>query len=448
MSSLQSTGNAPAQRVPAWKRLGLKLKAESESEDQSSQSRNATLQRPAAPLVPNHHWENSAGPIDTNAKRKSSSVPALDRSAKKAKRDVPQSQPAPTQTPKKAKSVSFAADSTQAAGSPAAPNGTQLSTKQKQPPLKKTVPAPAKPPKKQAPVNLEPALAYLRQWHTSKDTWKFNKNHQTRLLEQVFADETTIPAADIHIFYEYIRGLKGAVRTRLRQLASGTKAQDMEQGPEGFPASSKEMAERKQREYQEVIAAFLGQPRMPGKRRFEEVDYVLRTADMEMQRRVVKRMRCEMVLDELSDSESEAGSAITTATTISTTSTEDVSSAAGDLEYGTNGIATNGLENGLRLRLNDDPQQRVKRRRKVRTAVVDEETSSESGSSSDSESDSDAASSSSGSSSSSSSDESDDDEAIHPPGPGNDVETSSSSSSSSSEDSDSDSDDEDEDEDE
>ncbi|KAI6082586.1 hypothetical protein F4821DRAFT_246816 [Hypoxylon rubiginosum] len=420
MSSFQSPGNAPAQRIPAWKRLGLKLKGASEE-----QSQNATLSpSTAAPLVPNHHRENPTGPIDTNAKRKSSGVPALDRSAKKAKTDVPQSQTTPIRTPKRAKSVSFAADPTQGAGSQAATNGTQPSTKKK-PRTKKSVPAPAKSVKKQASVNLEPALQYLRQWHTSKDTWKFNKNHQTRLLEQVFADETTIPAADIHIFYEYIRGLQGGVRTRLKQLAAGTKTQDMEQGTEGFSASNKETAERKQREYQEVIAAFLAQPRTPGKRRFEEVDYVLRTSDMDMQRRVVKRMRCEMVLDELSDSETE---------TASTTSTEIASSAAGDLENGTNGVVTD----QLRLSLNDAPLQRAKRKRKVRTAVVDDETSSESDSSSSSDGESDAASSSSDSSSSDDSD----DEAVQPPSLVNDAESSSSSSSSSEEsDSESDSDD-------
>ncbi|KAI1778183.1 hypothetical protein F4818DRAFT_288999 [Hypoxylon cercidicola] len=429
MSSFQSPGNAPAQRIPAWKRLGLKLKATSEE-----QSQNATLHpSTAAPLVPNHRRENPAGPIDTT-KRKSSGVPALDRSAKKAKRDVPQSQTTPIRTSKK---VSFAVDSNQGAGSPAATNGTQSSTKQKPPSTKKTVPASAKPVKKQGPVNLEPALAYLRQWYNSKDTWKFNKNHQTRLLEQVFADETTIPAADIHIFYEYIRGLKGGVRTRLKELASGTKAQDMEQGSEGFSASGKEMAERKQKEYQEVIAAFLGQPRTPGKRRFEEVDYVLRTSDMDMQRRVVKRMRCEMVLDELSDSETETES--TTTTTTTTTSTENGSSTAGEFENGTNGVATDGAEDVLRLRLNDGPQQRLKRKRKVRTAIVDEETSSESdSSSSDSESDSDADSSSD----SSSSDESDD-EVVQPQLRANEDETSSSSSSSESDASDDEESDED-----
>ncbi|KAI1400071.1 hypothetical protein F4819DRAFT_462862 [Hypoxylon fuscum] len=426
MSSHFSVGDAPAQRLPAWKRLGLKLKPAS---DEAATLPTST----AAPSVPNHHRENPTGPGSTNAKRKSSGVPALDHSAKKAKRDAAQNQFASThQTPKKQKSVSFAADSSQDAGSPATANRTQPSKRKKQTPTKKSAPAPAKQPlKKQAPVNLEPALAYLRQWHTSKDTWKFNKNNQTKLLEQVFADNDTIPAADIHVFYQYIQGLKGAVRTRLKELASGIKAEDMEQGPGGFPASSKEMAERKQKEYLEVIAAFLGQPRTPGKRRFEEVDYVLRTSDMEMQRRVVKRMRCEMVLDELSDSETETEVASTT--TATTSSTEKGDTAVDSEDDAMSETATDGAEGVKRLRLNDGPLQRVKRKRKTRTAVVDDETSSESDSDSD-ESDSDAGSSSSGSSSSDDSD----DETLEPQLRAED-ETSSSSSSSSDEASDSDS---------
>ncbi|KAI1380732.1 hypothetical protein F4677DRAFT_404461 [Hypoxylon crocopeplum] len=420
MSSILSTGNAPAQRVPAWKRLGLKLKPASEE-----QSQNATLHTStAAPLVPNHRRENPPGPVNTNAKRKSSGVPALDHSAKKPKRDLSHNQIASTQTPKRVKSVSFASESTQQAGTPTT-NGTQIANKQKSAPTKKATPDSAKPLKRQAPVNLEPALAYLRQWHTSKDTWKFNKNHQTKLLEQVFADETTIPAADIHIFYDYIRGLKGAVRSRLKELASGTKAQDMEQGSEAFSASKKEMAERKQKEYQDVIARFLDQPRIPGKRRFDEADYVLRTSDIELQRRVVKRMRCETVLDELSDSEETETASRTTATT---GSTEKGSSTVGDENATSEGV-TSEAEGVQRLRLNDGPQQRVKRKRKVRTAIVDEESSSDSDSDSESESASDSAPGLDSSDSSSSSEDSED-EVVQPQLRLNEDDTSSSSSSS------------------
>lgn len=423
--------------------MGLKLKPVSDEQGQ-----NATLPTSsAAAPVPNHSRENPTGPVNGNSKRKSSGVPALDHSAKKTKRDASQSQIPSTQTPKKAKSVSFAAEATQEAGSAATTNGTQVRNKQKSiqsTPVQKAIPTSATPVKKQAPVNLEPALAYLRQWDASKDTWKFNKNHQTKLLEQVFADEFTIPAADIHIFYEYIRGLKGAVRTRLKELASGIKAQDMEQGSGGFPGSKKDLAERKQKEYEAVIAAFLSQPRITGKRRFDEVNYVLRTSDIEMQRRVVKRMRCENVLDELSDSESTETASTSTTTTTST----GKESSAGDSEHAVSEGALSEAEGVQRLRLNDGPQQRVKRKRKLRTAIVEEDTSSESESESESENESDSDSSSNSSSSGSSSSEESSDDIVQPQLRANEADTSSSSSSSSSAseaDSDSDSDDDDDD---
>ncbi|TGJ83469.1 hypothetical protein E0Z10_g5309 [Xylaria hypoxylon] len=410
MSSFHSTGDGPTQRVPAWKRLGLKLKPASEAQSHDA-PHHPTIATPVTSSVPNNRAH--LGSSTPNAKRRlSGGAPALDHSAKRARQDNWQDQTSSHQTPKKAKSVSFTADT-------AGPQSSvPVKTKQtKQVPTKGAITAaPPKPIKRSAPVNLEPALAYLRNWHTARESWKFNKNHQTKLLEQVFADadETTIPAVDINVFYEYIRGLQGGVRTRLRELANGVKAQDMEQGASGFAPSGKaEMAERKQKEYEEVIKTFLSQARTPEKRRFDEVEYVLRTTDMEMQRRVVKRMRADMVLDELSDTDESE----TTTTTTTTTSGESASTEKG------NNTETN--DDDQRLKLNDGQQQRAKRKRKLRTAAV-EDTSSES----ESEDESDSGTSSGESSSSSGSSDSDED------GDGGaraNEETSSSSSSSSSE---------------
>ncbi|KAI1633005.1 hypothetical protein F4809DRAFT_652900 [Biscogniauxia mediterranea] len=419
-SSILSSGNAPAQRVPAWKRLGLKLKPASEEQGQHI-------------AAPHSDTTSTSAPARVRgAKRKSLGAPALEQSAKRAKQDNSHG-PSSVQAPKKpkAKSVSFAADAAETRP-PARANGTRPTNKQSKPSPKKAV-APSPKPIKHAPVNLEPALAYLRLWHTSREAWKFNKNHQTRLLEQVFADETTIPAADISVFYEYISGLKGAVRTRLRELANGIKAQDLEQGPDGFPGAkegTKAMAEKKQAEYEAVIKGFLDKERTPEKRRFEEVEYVLRTTDMEMQRRVVKRMRAEMVLDELAGGEDAEA----------TTSAEKGGSSSKDAQQSASGhaaavaVAGEGPEGDKRLKLNDGSQQRVKRKRKVRTAAVEDDTSSESESDSESESESD---SSSGSGSSSSCDS--ENEAAAPSSARNGADSSSSSSSSSSESSESES---------
>ncbi|KAI1812924.1 hypothetical protein GGS20DRAFT_555811 [Poronia punctata] len=438
-SSFHSTGETPTQRVPAWKRLGLKLKPASEA-----QGHDATLPAGAPPSVPNS--QAHLGGSTPNAKRKASAgaAPALDHSAKRPRQqDTWQGQNTASshQTPRKAKSVSFTPDTT--GGKPPAaakPKSKKQKTTSSANDDAAATAAPAKPIiKRSAPVNLEPALAYLRTWHTARENWKFNKNHQTKLLEQVFAgaDETTIPAADIGIFYEYIRGLQGGVRARLRALANGIKTQDMEQGA----TAKTEMAERKQKEYEEVIRAFLGQPRTAGKRRFNEVDYVLRTTDMEMQRRVVKRMRAEMVLDELSETDESE-------TTVTTSASDGSGSGSTSTEKGDaidSARARSDVDEEARLSLNDGPPQRVKRRRKLRTAAVEDTSSSESESDSDSESESESKagnksdSDTSSSGSDSSSDESDDDEEPTR----RDDETSSSSSSSSSESDSSDESDED-----
>lgn len=392
-------------KVPAWKRLGLTLKSA------SSES---------------HADSNAAGPASlpvNGAKRKPSAALTSDNSNKKLRTDNSAAAASPAHTPKRPKSVSFASETQTQSGTPTA---TRANNK----PKKTSAPKPLKPQaKKQSNVNLQPSVDYLRQWHTARNQWKFNKNHQTKLLENVFADGATIPAVDINLFYEYIRDLKGHVRTRLRESAQELKNEDMDQGAQAFANSSKEAAQRKQREYEEVIAGFMREGRAPEKRRFEEVEFVLRTADMEMQRRVVKRMRAEMVIEELSDGEE---STTTTATTNTTTSTE--TGAESDSKGAQKGAAEDS-DGDKCLKLNDGSQQKVapKRTRKTRTAVVEESESS----SSDSDSDAD--------SSSSDEDSSDEEEGAATTADKDTVESSSSSSSSSSED-DSDSDEESDDE--
>lgn len=367
-----------AARVPAWKRLGLKLGGGGDQ---------ATTASPAS-SIPTPANSSSA------VKRKaSSSVPTPDQSAKKSKTGFQASSDSTTTPSKRAKTVSFASETTPSSSSATVPTGARFAPssaeqgpegkdiirnkpkqKQQPPAPKKSTAIAAAADKKLSsgpapPINLGPALEYLRKWHGSRDTWKFNKNHQTKLLEQVFAEETTIPAADIDIFYEYIRPLKGHVRQRLRELANGVITRDAETGVKGFPstmANNKKDAAKKQDEYERVVETFLAKERPApgqGKPRFQEVDYVLRTADMEMQRRVVKRMRAQVVLDELADGTDEAGGAAQAA------NGSEGSAAAGNA--GGDGLA-------IRASLNDGSQQRVKRKRKTRTAVVDEYDSSSS----------------------------------------------------------------------
>jgi hypothetical protein len=316
-------------------------------------------------------------------------------------------------SPSPRKTVSFTQDTKVPEDSKPSDGVKKAAKKPKEKKKKKPVETPTE------PFNLEPSLNYLRQWHTDRESWKFNKNHQTLLIKACF-DAGRIPAADVPTFLLYIRDLKGFVRTRLREEAAEIKKKDMEQGAAGFPqAKEKEVKESKQQLYEEVLSKLLqlGQqeedsgapPNGNGKRSFDETEFTARDdMDIDVKQRAIKRMRAEMVLQELSDSEestTSAASGVTTTTTSSSSQAETVEPVR-----------------EKRVKLNDGSQQLKRRRlRKSRTADI-----SDSESSSDSESDSD-----SSNSSSSSSDDEEDEEM--PLVNGLDGAESSSSSSSSSE---------------
>ena len=294
--------------------------------------------------------------------------------------------------------------------------------------------APKKAPETKADFSLEPALAYLRQWRTDRESWKFNKNHQTLLIKYLF-DAEKVPSSEIPIFYEYIRDLKGAVRTRLRETAQEIKKEDMEKGSAAFPSSTKDK-ETKQKEYQAAVQEFIQvqqqerQKRLQStqsanaKRSFDEAELVIRVATPEVKQRLLKRIRSEMVLDELSDSESTASTDTTMTTTSTTSSTAQKEATAGD-------------EPSAAAKSNDGSLQPAKRRRlrKVRTEIEDDESSDDSSSddeadSSDDDDDEKEKKGGDDSSSSSSSDD-DSDEEMDTPAGLDDNESSSSSSSSS-----------------
>ncbi|KAI9690750.1 MAG: hypothetical protein M1820_009847 [Bogoriella megaspora] len=67
--------------------------------------------------------------------------------------------------------------------------------------------------------NVPPYVRYVQQFHTARDTWKFNKNQQNNLLKHIFnlyhVPETYEPAIEA-----YITGLQGAsIRSKLKKQA-------------------------------------------------------------------------------------------------------------------------------------------------------------------------------------------------------------------------------------
>lgn len=386
-----------APRVPAWKRLGLKLKPPTAASEPADGGTPAVGQR------------GSTQQKSHSNKRKLEAPPAAESSLefKKPRKDN-QAEDRNAQAKKKPKSVSFGDTPTKNGITPTATGGASKPTKEKK------SKGPAKKQKPPAPIDVKPALEYLSLWKSSRDSWKFNKNHQSSLIRHAF-DADGIPTADISTFYEYIRDLKGFVRTRLQETAMEIRTKDAAEPASAFPAGTKDL-DAKQVSYERLLTELLQTQQSGQKRkRFNEVDFIATSQDADVIiRRVVKRMRAEMVLDELSDGEQTDDSRTTQSSdTIATSDTNTAMATGSD----------------KRLRLNDGTG---KRRRKLRVNVDD---SSSSESESESENDSDT-------SSESSSDESEDEnEADAKSADGNESSSSESSSSSSSADG-SDSDDE------
>ncbi|KAK4040283.1 hypothetical protein C8A01DRAFT_35704 [Parachaetomium inaequale] len=414
--------------VPAWKRLGLKLKGPASGEAIPSPAGPNARAKPAA-QVPSAHQARVNGSPASSLKRKlpsSASTPnAASATPNKKPRRGDQSAADQGTPPSLRKSVSFADDTKASA---------KDKPEKKKAKKKKTTKASDAP---KTDFSLEPSLNYIRQWHTARASWKFNKNHQTLLIKYLF-DGDKVPSADIPIFYQYIRDLKGFVRTRLRETAAEIKQKDMDAGAGAFPAALKDK-ETKQKQYEETISRFLQdlhqhqqQRREPngsassknanGKRTLDEVEYVLRIATPEVKQRLLKRIRAELVVDELSDSEE------STATATSSTSSSSASTAA---------AAVDGTITTTATGRSDGSQQPAKRRRlrNVRTDIGDDDSSSSESESEESESEG----------SSSDSDESEDEMDVDvAPDAAAAAESSSSSSSSSEAESGSEDDDDDE----
>lgn len=404
-----------AQRVPAWKRLGLKLKGAASGESPApASSANATPTTSAQTLQ-----QPSPAPANVGLKRKQppyASTP-VSRAPEKRQRTEEVSS-----TPKK---VTFTEDTKTLADKPAQePKKAPKKLKEKKQKKVKAATEPA------APFDLEPSLVYLRQWSTDREAWKFNKNHQTLLIKYAF-DTGRIPAADVPIFLSYIQDLKGFVRTRLREEAAEIKKKDMADGAGYFShakektdkdtekaAKEKAAKESKQELYEEVLAKLLLQDgassafNSSGKRSFDETEFAAQEMDVDVKQRAIKRMRAELVLRELSEAEEST-------TTASSGASATYTSSSGEAKV------AEPLKEEKKVVNPKDGAQPLKRRRlrKSRTADISDDSSSESESDSDSDN----------------SDSSDGEEDEEMPLPNRAEAASSSSSSSSGSDDDSDS---------
>ena len=100
--------------------------------------------------------------------------------------------------------------------------------KPKKPKKKKIKAGPSQPLQPANNQTEHPALKYLTTYHTSRETWKFSKPHQNHLLRHLFS-LTHIPSSYDPGLLAYLRGLEGAsARSRIRQQALAIRTEDAE----------------------------------------------------------------------------------------------------------------------------------------------------------------------------------------------------------------------------
>jgi hypothetical protein len=407
MPSITSSSNPPVPRIPAWKRLGLKLKSDQLSTEQNAPSPVVPHSEVETPTVKRKRIAEAEETKPTKKVKKTDKIPL----ANAASTPIPIAGPITpmlnrqksvtftleTKTEdgdsmkqlfnawvaqQKARDPSFLANTSTRAFDASEPShveeqfDTTLGESERR--VKRVRKANKKGPKSfkitKSPniTSIRPFLAYLREYHDSRETWKFNKNHQNHLLKHIF-DVKTIPSEYAHLLYEYVRGLQGGVRTRLRDSAFAVKVKDQEDGVAGFPDSMGDK-DKRQREYDTALAEYVATVtayEVPSNMGYEE-GVLLGLSDAAMGSRMVKRLRAEQILAELA----QEGQGVVAETEIVTEA------------HGEDGDD----ESQKRLRMNDGSTEKLRRKRKQRTMMVDDSSSSEDSSDSESSSSDESAS--------------------------------------------------------
>jgi hypothetical protein len=205
--------NSQTPRVPAWKRLGLKLAHQDDSKkrklDDSSSDQtqsNMSLKRKKSVTFAQDVKDDDGSleeKIVTNFIEEQRGGPEQFTPREAARFTIPSSHPANLKPGKVTKSTE--------------------SKKEKSKPREERDPS---------TDNLSEYLRYLIQFGTDKANWKFKKHDQTLILKYTFS-ERRIPSQYFDHYLEYIDGLQGQARQRLAIRAKGVldepEANDTEQ---------------------------------------------------------------------------------------------------------------------------------------------------------------------------------------------------------------------------
>lgn len=173
--------------------------------------------------------------------------------------------------------------------------------------------------KKKQPVNTShssspptdhPALIYLQSYKTSPNSWKFSKSHQNYLLKHLFSF-THIPSSYDTFLLSYLRGLRGSARSRIRQQALTIRKEDedwlateLTEDQKMDQETTAQCLARHKRDYDAAVARVKKQLREKEDER-EEREWEILGEKEEWEERIRKRRRAEVVLWGIGEEEEE-----------------------------------------------------------------------------------------------------------------------------------------------
>ena len=307
---MPSTIQTLDQHIPAWKKLGLKLKDAKDELTVAKGGQGAAGNKKRKLPIEDYAKQSVTPPSSARlAKKSKKSAPSSNKSTVTATQNtissasVPREQtsspsPLPKLSSRKNKSVSFApqtktedADSTKdlyntwlashltldpsydpsktsnpalrsitspSASDPAATvdlTSNDNNKKKREKSKSTTLTQPSNPTGTEPPTPNKATLDYLQTYHTNRAHWKFSKTRQTQLLRSLFPPPpkpTPIPASYFASLHAYLSGLQGqSARSRLRAQALAVREDDEKWVIEDMEAV--ESKERRKEEYMKEV---------------------------------------------------------------------------------------------------------------------------------------------------------------------------------------------------
>jgi hypothetical protein len=246
----------PPRRVPAWKKLGLRLKLTEQTDQPTQLDKNTSTNRKRRRDEDSQNLPEAAGtkhnlrkrmrldqpntpPTKSNATNVKVLSPSLRRDSNGIRKTVSFTSDTKVEDGDSSKSLiaGWAAQYDQPSFSANLP---KVLERAKVKPSKAKVTKSKKP--KSRPTTKKPhaALEYLTQFRDSRDTWKFRKNREVWILKHLFSIDDIPSEYDISLS-QYLQGLKSpSACSRIRQEAEEVIRKDCEQHLEYTVSGSKD----------------------------------------------------------------------------------------------------------------------------------------------------------------------------------------------------------------